>query len=105
MSSSNGLRRALSPKRSLRLDSQGSDSSGLSRLSFTGSRKRTRKQSKLHAAGLAADVDPQAFFEDWKVTPQEEVRTQLKRNSLVMQGSCIFDGHTFVYRTNRILIG
>lgn len=74
MSNTKGLRRALSPKRSLRLEAQGSEGSGLNRLSFTGSRKRTRKQSKLQSAGAAHDVDPQAFLEEWKITPQEEVR-------------------------------
>lgn len=75
MSNTKGLRRALSPKRSLRLEAQGSEGSGLNRLSFTGSRKRTRKQSKLQTTGVAQDVDPQVFFEEWKITPQEEVRT------------------------------
>lgn len=72
--SNSGLRRALSPKRSLRtsLDPQGSEGSGLNRLSFTGSRKRSRKQSRLQPFGGTADVDPQAFFDDWKITPQEE---------------------------------
>ena len=74
MSNAKGLRRALSPKRSLRLEAQGSEGSGLNRLSFTGSRKRTRKQSKLQSTAAAHDVDPQAFFEEWKITPQEEVR-------------------------------
>lgn len=74
MSNTKGLRRALSPKRSLRVEAQGSEGSGLNRLSFTGSRKRTRKQSKLQTTGVAQDVDPQAFFEEWKITPQEEVR-------------------------------
>lgn len=74
MSNSRGLRRALSPKRSLRLESQGSEGSGLNRLSFTGSRKRTRKHSKLQTTGAAHDIDPQAFLEEWKITPQEEVR-------------------------------
>ncbi|KAL3132182.1 hypothetical protein ABBQ32_008786 [Trebouxia sp. C0010 RCD-2024] len=72
MSNSRGLRRALSPKRSLRLESQGSEGSGLNRLSFTGSRKRTRKHSKLQTTGAAHDIDPQAFLEEWKITPQEE---------------------------------
>lgn len=74
MSNNKGLRRALSPKRSLRLEAQGSEGSGLNRLSFTGSKKRTRKQSKLQTTGVAQDVDPQVFFEEWKITPQEEVR-------------------------------
>ena len=74
MSSSKGLRRALSPKRSLRLEAQGSEGSGLNRLSFTGSRKRTRKQSKLQASGAAIEVDHEAFFDEWKITLQEEVR-------------------------------
>lgn len=73
MSNTKGLRRALSPKRSLRLETQGSEGSGLNRLSFTASRKRTRKQSKLQTTGVAQDLDPQAFFEEWKITPQEEV--------------------------------
>ena len=73
MSNAKGLRRALSPKRSLRLDPQGSEGSGINRLSFTGGRKRHRKQSKLQPAGGAAEIDPQAFFEEWKITPQEEV--------------------------------
>ncbi|DBA77767.1 hypothetical protein WJX77_009166 [Trebouxia sp. C0004] len=72
--SNSGLRRALSPKRSLRtsLDPQGSEGSGLHRLSFSGSRKRTRKQSKLQPKAGAADVDPQAFHEEWRITLQEE---------------------------------
>ena len=74
MSNTRGLRRALSPKRSLRLEAQGSEGSGINRLSFTGSRKRTRKQSKLQTTGGAHDVDPRAFLEEWKITPQEEVR-------------------------------
>ena len=74
MSNVKGLRRALSPKRSLRLEAQGSEGSTLGRLSFTGSRKRTRKQSKLQTAG-AVDVDPDKFLDEWKITPQEEVRS------------------------------
>lgn len=83
--SNSGLRRALSPKRSLRtsLDPQGSEGSGLNRLSFSGSRKRTRKQSKLQPTGGAADVDPQAFYEEWKLTLQEEEKRLAELHALL----------------------
>lgn len=74
MSNPKGLRRALSPKRSLRLDPQASEGSGLSRISLTGSRKRSRKQSKLQTYEPAAELDPQQFYEEWKLYPQDEVR-------------------------------
>ena len=74
MSNPTVLRRAFSPKRSLRLEPQASEGSGLSRISLTGSRKRTRKQSKLQSPEAAAEVDPQKFYEDWKLYPQDEVR-------------------------------
>ena len=87
MSNTKGLRRALSPKRSLRLEAQGSEGSGLNRLSFTGSRKRTRKQSKLQTSGVAQDVDPQVFFEEWKITPQEEVRIAASSGTAFLQAA------------------
>lgn len=78
MSNPTGLRRAFSPKRSLRLEPQASEGSGLSRISLTGSRKRTRKQSKLQSPEAPAEVDPQKFYEDWKLYPQDEVRVTPK---------------------------